>query len=490
MRLILFFLAASFFIACGASPGDNRTTANASATMHAGPRDFGPAEVPDIKIQVEGLTGGTAYLIGVYTDQNYRVDSAIINSSGEMHFKRKEPYQQGLVFLILPNQNVTPQILLGTDQTFAMKTKLPDLIGSMQVEGSLDNDLLYQGFRFENEQKPKYDQLAQTMRTVPLNSPQYKEYRKQYDQLIADRKAFLEGIFTKHPDALYTHFKRAGQNPDIQEVKKPDGTIDTARQTWLYRSEFWNGVDFSDARLLYTPVIANKLKRYIDELTPQNADSIIASSKLLVDKSLNYPEYFKYFSNWITIHYDPKETTLMDPQAVFVYMIQNYFTYDKAFWSDSVEVHALQLRAFEMQASLVGKKGPDVQAKDPTGRMRSIYEMKAPYIVVYMYNPDCEHCAEQTPILVRSHQAWKSKGIEIFGIAIDTNDKEWKDYIAKQGIQWTTVHDPTNKSIYAKYFVDVTPEVYILNPDRIIIGKNLHVDQVMTVIERDMKKRR
>ena len=49
--------------------------------------------------------------------------------------------------------------------------------------------------------------------------------------------------------------------------------------------------------------------------------------------------------------------------------------------------------------------------------------------------------------------------------------------------------DPTNKAIYGKYFVDVTPEIYVLNPGRTIIAKNLKVHQIAEVIERDMRKR-
>lgn len=53
---------------------------------------------------------------------------------------------------------------------------------------------------------------------------------------------------------------------------------------------------------------------------------------------------------------------------------------------------------------------------------------------------------------------------------------------------WVNVRDPSNVSIYAKYFVDITPEIYILNKDRTIIGKNLKVEQIATIINRDQQK--
>ncbi|MEZ4961054.1 MAG: redoxin domain-containing protein [Saprospiraceae bacterium] len=448
------------------------------------------AESPDITLQIEGLTGGgTARLIGIYTDQNYLADSARISPTGEIHFKNKDPYFPGMLFVVLPNnQNI--QLLVDLDQTFTMKTKLASLAESMEVEGSEDNKLLYQVMKYEESQRPLLQQTAAKLKNAKPGTPEYQQAKAEQDKVTSDRTAYLRDIFNKNPQQLYTKFKMAGQNPDLGEVNKPDGTQDTARMVYLYRHKFWDGVDFSDERLLYTPVISNKLKRYVNELTPQQPDSIIASADFLVEKVLNKPEYYKYFANWIVLNYDPKESTLMDPQAVWVHMIQKYFTYDKAFWSDSVEVHGLQLRAYEMAASIVGKKAPDVNAPAADGKMHSIYEMKSPYIVVYMWNPDCEHCAEQTPQLVKMYGEWKAKGMDVYGIAVNTEDDKWRAALKKYNMPWVNVFDPTNKSIYAKYYVDNTPEVYVLDPDRNIIAKNLHVDQIQTILERDMEKRK
>lgn len=166
-------------------------------------------------------------------------------------------------------------------------------------------------------------------------------------------------------------------------------------------------------------------------------------------------------------------------------MIQKYFTKEVAFWADSITTHGLQLRAYEMSGSLTGNKGPDVEAKDPNGKLQSIYDIKSDYIVVYLFNPTCEHCMIESPKLVQFYREWKNKGVEVFAIGVDTNDQEWKDYIKKTGMNWINVFDPTNRSIYAKYYVDITPEIYVLNKDRIIIGKNLKVEQISTIIERD-----
>lgn len=483
MRALLLTAFVAFMFACSSGAPEGAAVAVSSVPT-------GPAEAPEIHIQVEGLQAGPAYLIATYTDQRFRLDSAMVDATGSMTFKRDSAYPAGLLFVYLPNKTAF-QMLVDQDQTFTMKTKVSDLNGAMEVEGSVDNQLLYRTLKFEAEQKPQYDALAAKLRTVENGTMEYHSTRAEQDRLIKARKTFLDEIFTQYPNSLFTKFKIAGQNPDPINVYKADGkTMDTARQVYLYRTQFWEGVDFNDERLLRTPVIANKLKRYITELTPQNADSIIAATKFLVDKLPPRSEYFKYVTNYIALYYEPGKTPVMDPNAIFVFIAKNYFTQDKAFWTDSTQVAGIQKRAEEQAHSLVGQKGPDVKVKDPTGKVRSIYEIKSPYIIVYMFNPECEHCIEETPQLVRFYREWKPKGVEVYAIAIETDDAKWKSFIAKNNMDWINVFDPTNRSIYATYFVDNTPELYVLDPDRTIIAKNLKPSQVAEVIERDMAKRK
>ena len=478
IRSMIPFLLLLLISNCGAS----------SATEAAPPAEERELESPHITVRVAGLPAGTARIIGTFTDQRYLVDSAQISSTGEIVFQREEPYQPGFVYLVFPS-NQYLQVLIDADQTFTMTTRLNDLIGAMEVEGSEDNELLYRNLKFEAGYQDRLQPIQAQLNGMAETDPAHAGLVAQRDALIEERNTHLEEIFAEYPNSFFTAFKSAGQNPQLKDLRLPNGSKDDAGQVYWYRMEFWDNVDLTDERLLYTPVISNKLNRYITELTAQNPDSIIASTDFLVEKVLDQPEYFKFFVNWVALNYEPTKTSLMDSEAVFVHMIKNYFTYDRAFWSDSAEVYALQLRADEMGQSLVGQKGPNVTAPDPNGQMRSIYDLTADYIIVYMYNPDCEHCQEQTPKLIQYYNQQKANGIEVYGIAVDTDDTAWRNYMAQTGMSWTSVFDPTNKAIYKTYYVNVTPELYILNPERIIIGKNLKVAQIQEVIDRDRAKR-
>ncbi len=514
MKFITFLITALLLISCGGEgtkgqtqPNTTKTNKQATPTPKAatkvkpaglgGKDNLGPypsqadmdavnkpelSGPADIKVKINGMTSGVGKLVGFFGQQHYLADSSAISSTGEMRFKNPEGYAMGLYFILYQGNNYI-QAMLGEDQQFEISADLSDLDGTMKSKGSIENEAFFLANSLERGLTPETQALAARIDGVAKGTPEYDKIKAQQVDMESKRRGLIQGVFKKYPNTLFTKFKKAGQNPLVR-----DGVSDQEK-VYHYKNEFWNDVDFSDRRLARTPVIFNKLKRYFTELTAQNPDSIKVSIDHLLERVLVHPEYYLFFTNWILNTYEPTETTLMDPQAVYVHVMQNYFTHQRAFWADSVQIWGFQTRANEMALSLVGQIGPDVISTDQFGQKQSIFEKTSEYIIVYMYTPTCEHCQEQTPKLVQWYNQWKDKGADVYSIAIDTDDTEWKNYIKKTGMPFTAVHDPTNRSIYGKYFVDVTPELYVLNKERKIIGKNLKVNQIETIINQDKEKK-
>jgi len=468
-----------FFIVFSHVPSHAQNTASRAGTEPDSTR---------IEVFIEGMQAGTVRLIGNYGDQNYIADTTVADAGGHFVLSRKRPLQPGFYYFLLPGQKNFSMLIDKEDQFMTLRAKVSDITGTMQVKGSINTELLYRNSRFQNAQDGEINQLSQIIRSNPATSPEYKKAKERQNQLLAERKAHLDTIFREHPNAFFTKFKIAGQNPDWPEYRKPNGDLDTLRNLYHFREHFWDGVDFTDTRMLFTPVIFNKLKRYIVELTPQNPDSIIKVADPLVQRVKPYPEFFKFMVNWIGLNYENGKTKVMDGEAVMVYLIDKYITPENAFWDTPENVGKLRKKIDEMKASLLGRKGPDVRANDINGQPKSIYEMTAPLIVIFMFSPDCEHCQEQAPEIQRIYEKWKDKGVDFYGIAVNTKEDEWRKFVKKSGFTFTNVYDPTNRAIYAKYFVDITPELYVLNKDRTIIAKNLVAGQLETIFERELKK--
>lgn len=441
-----------------------------------------------ISIHAAGYNSGVAKLISIYGDHNFLADSAIIDPTGKFEFKRKSPFKPGYFYVILPD-NGNLHLILDQDQHFNMRTSKPDLLADMLVENSIDNQLLYESLKLQIKLDKELDSLNN------LKQPGYSEKEladfkdQQQKRVQLEKKKQVDYFQQKYPRSFFTKFKTAGQNPELVEIKKENGELDKEQQFALFRQAFWDNVDLNDIRLLHTPVIANKLKRFITEFTTQQPDSIIRQADLIIDKSLGNQEMFKFISNWIAVNYQPTQTKVMDGEAVMVHIMDKYFKKELAGWLTDKDVTAITKKVFEMKSSLLNCTGPDVVSRDLYGNMRSIYELKEDFVIVFMYDPDCDHCEKETPLLREFYKEWKSKSIEIFAIVLNSTDKQWRDFVLKNQIDsWINVHDPTNLSIYGKYFVDITPEIYVLNKERKIIGKNLKPEQIPIIIRQELDR--
>ena len=171
-------------------------------------------------------------------------------------------------------------------------------------------------------------------------------------------------------------------------------------------------------------------------------------------------------------------------------MVNEYLTDERAFWADPTQVYAWKLRAMAKAGSLVGNPGMNIRAKDTDGQMQSMFDTNAPYVVLYFYHAECEHCIEETPKLVQFYQKWKDRGLEVYAVAMDTEDAEWRKFITDNKMEsWINVNDADSQDIYDDYYVMGTPNIYLLNPERIIIGKSLELEHIPAVIQMDQQKR-
>ncbi len=107
-----------------------------------------------IDVTLQGLTGGKAKLIGTFGDQNYLADSAVIDANGHFTLSRNKMLPSGYYYFLLPG-NKSFSFLIDRDQRFSLRANIADVANTMEVNGSLNTDLLYRNFRFQAQQDPR-----------------------------------------------------------------------------------------------------------------------------------------------------------------------------------------------------------------------------------------------------------------------------------------------------------------------------------------------
>lgn len=433
-----------------------------------------------IEATLSGLKDTTC-ILGHYNYSNQQFlakDTARVNSQGQMVFEGPQNLPGGLYLILLPgNQRWVEVVYSGEETNFSLKTDTSDIVTSMVVKGSMENDLFY------NYQK----EIRNTMREIEaLNTEKKikkdaataglinKKLTAAQDQFSAYRNKFL----TDNANTFTGKLLKASIEPEIPEAPTlPNGKKDSLWVFNYYKAHYWDNFDLTDSRLLKAPFIQPKLERYIKSLVVQVADSITKDVDALVQRTAGNKELRSYIIYYVTSEYEnPK---VVGTEGVFVHMAEKYYLTGQMEISEDAK-RRIRERVNSMKPVLVDKIIPDLALSDLNRKPLSIHGIKSDYTVLFFYSPTCGHCKEAAPVLKEFYVKNKNKGLKVLAIATEQSPEEWKKYVQEFKLE-ELLHgyDFTHQTDYrTKYDVFATPTVYVLDKNKKIIARRMPVEQL------------
>lgn len=180
---------------------------------------------------------------------------------------------------------------------------------------------------------------------------------------------------------------------------------------------------------------------------------------------------------------------------VSVYIILTQFQQNTTL-DEQKEVFALLDK--NLQSNRYGKKISDVIERSihtsvgqtalpfsqPTveGRQVSLENYKGKYVFVDFWASWCGPCRKENPHVIEAYQKYKEKGFDVFSVSLDSNKEPWLEAIKADGLgDWTHVADLKGWSNEAaqKYGISFIPTNYLLDPQGVIIAKDLRGDELL-----------
>ncbi len=121
-----------------------------------------------------------------------------------------------------------------------------------------------------------------------------------------------------------------------------------------------------------------------------------------------------------------------------------------------------------------GENSPNIMLPSQSGREVSLASLTGKVIVLQFWSAADRNSRFQNQALTELYNKYKSKGLEIYQVSVDTDRSAWLSAIEQDGLNWTNVGD-MNGSIAAvnAYNIQSIPANYILDRERRIIAKNL-----------------
>ena len=436
-----------------------------------------------INFKIKGWKDTTAYLGHFYGESTYIKDTARVSKIGEFFFDNKNTLPQGVYFLVL-NKSKIFDFVIGTDQFFTLETEAPDYVPNMKVTGDEDNKLFFENIAFNIERNKEAEPLIKILKDSTLKEDQKKDARAAFAKINEKVLAYQKEEISKYPKTMTARMLMAAQIVTIPDPPKlPNGKIDSAFQLKYYRQHFFDNFDLSDDALirLPQPVYQQKLKEYLEKLFVPQPDSITKAINGLVEKAKKNEETYKYLIYSCLFMYQQPE--IMGLDEVFVNLYDQYFATGKMdFWATAKVKQNFKEHADKIRSCMIGRVGANLIMQDQNLQPKSMYDIKAKYTILFIFNPDCGHCREETPKLVEFYNKDKAKyNLEVFAVSTDTSMKKLRDFIKEFKTPWITVDGPRSyvKEHFSKlYHSDTTPTIFVLDGKKKIIAKKLPVKQL------------
>ncbi len=445
----------------------------------------GNPEGYNIKITAKGLKEGDKCLLAnYYGDKQYIKDSARANAKGEVIFKGTEKYAQGVYLFVPPNKNKYFDFIMDEGQNFSLETDTLDFVKNMKVKGSDENKFFYDYQNFMSSKQKQVEPLRAKYNSFKKGDDSLKFYQDKLTTIDKDVKDYKINFIKNNPKSFVSKLFRTMEEVEIPEAPiLSNGRKDSTFAYHYYKTHFFDNFDFSDDRLLRTPIFGNKIKQYMEKLTPQTPDSINISCDYLVTKARANKEMFKYIVYWLTFTYE--DSKIMGMDAVFYHMVDKYLP--ESDWVDSTHREKMKDRIRTIGPLLIGKKAPGINMPDSLGKNVSLYDIKSKYTVVIFWDHGCSHCKKEVPKLVEAYNTkLKAKGVQVLAVETEDKPEDWKKFIRDNKMNWLNVHQPdeysraVTKKIYDIYS---TPVIYLLDENKTIKAKRIDSDQLDGLID-------
>lgn len=435
-------------------------------------------EAYNISIKINNISNTECYMGYHFAEKQYVSDTLKVDAKGNMVFTGTKPLDGGIYLVVTPNKKYF-EVIIADETEFSLETDTLDFVKHMKVKGSKENEWFYAYLNYMADKSKELEPLNKKYEALKANKDSADAIRAKMAKVDKEVKDYKINFMKTHPNSFLAKIFRTSQDPEVPDAPKlPNGRTDSTFAYKYYKAHFFDGVDFSDARLLRTPLLYNKYKQYLEKLTYQIPDSIANACIYIIEKAKANKEVFKYTVVYTTSAYETSKIMGMD--AVFVRLVEEYYNTGQAFWADSTLMFKITDRARVLKPLLLGKKAPNLMLYDDKNQLQPLWGVKSKYTILCFWDPDCSHCKKAVPQLADIyHKSLKAKGFEVYGVCTETEGAKWHKFIEDNKLDWINVADlELHNTFRSVYDISSTPVVYILNDKKEIIAKKLGVEQI------------
>lgn len=433
-----------------------------------------------IEVELPAARDSQVFLANYFLTNIYIKDTLQLDASGKGTFTADTLLPQGL-YKMYRDENMHFDFLLGGDQN--LKIGNPTFSSqTVEIDGATETEEFIAYTHFLSDLKKQGSEIRKKIESAP--PVEKKQLQAEMDGLTQKLHNYWFDIEKKYPDTFLSAFLLANYVPSLKveslppEIQNNDSLL-LIEKFKYQQAHFWDYLDYTDERFLYTPLLKPKMETWFKQVLYQNYDSIKPAVYQFIEDVRPSKRLFQF----ATSHFLNAGITsnILGMDALFVDLARDYYLSGQAFWAGEESLKNIKENVVFLENTLIGETAPDLTLENVDGEFVNLHKIGAKLTVVLIYEPNCSHCKVFVPKFHDEIYAkYKDKGLEVFAIYSMDNKEEWVEFLTKHNLfDWINVWDEDHSSQFKiLYDARQTPRVYVLDENKKILVKKLSVEQL------------
>jgi len=150
----------------------------------------------------------------------------------------------------------------------------------------------------------------------------------------------------------------------------------------------------------------------------------------------------------------------------------------------------LREKITRLQQTSVGGVATNIEMNTAEDIAVSLASMHKKYTLIDFWASWCGPCRSESKTLNNLYKTYNNEGFEVYGVSLDDKRDKWIKAMEKDNRIWTNVSSLEAFKTKAAYDYAVTalPMNYLIDAENKIIGKNLHEDELVSLLDTLLNK--
>ncbi|WP_018668365.1 DUF5106 domain-containing protein [Bacteroides gallinarum] len=252
---------------------------------------------------------------------------------------------------------------------------------------------------------------------------------------------------------------------------------------------YWDNVNFADTNYIHHPEVTEQAwVNFIEILRLTSSSTSDTALKKLFAQAEKEKKCYMYLTSLADKYlYDPNSP--MRNEELYISVLDAILKSPAMSDTDKIRPQARRKLA---QKNRIGTKALDFIYMLANGKQSSLYNVKAPYTLLFINNPGCNACSETIEALKSSPsicRATAQKSLKILSIYPDADLVEWKRHLSDFPKEWINGYDK-KQTIEQQNLYDLKaiPTLYLLDKDKTVLLKDATSAEIEEYLKKNIKK--